>query len=94
MAQARKHSAPPADVVPVRTGSGGLPPMPATPPRGGWTPATARAAAADYADRHAAELDEDPGRLAAFALRALFVALPDLHHADVLERLNGRGARP
>ena len=67
-----------------RDRSGNLPAWTPTTPLGDWTPATAWAAAEGYADAH------DGGRgTARAAYRALLVAVPDLHRADIEARLRG-----
>ncbi|HWL78114.1 hypothetical protein [Microbacterium sp.] len=57
-------------------------------PAGGWTPASARTAAAHYADDVAAtQPDLDPARVARAAHHALLSSVTGLREADLLDRL-------
>lgn len=57
-------------------------------PSRGWTPASARIAAARYADDLAATRpDLDPARVARAAHHALLSSVPGLREADLLDRL-------
>lgn len=60
-------------------------------PRSGWTPATAWAAALDYAEEHDGIYTERILTRAAYM--ALLGAVPGLHRADVHLRLSGENAR-
>lgn len=62
-------------------------------PPGGWTPSAAWEAAQDYAANFFGRADLPPiARLEKCAYIALLGAVPDLHRADVVERLQGRRA--
>lgn len=74
--------------------SGDLPDWSPTPPPGGWTPATAREAAQDYAEDHELDLDIPARRLAACAFRELRKSIPGLGKADVLARLSAAQEEP
>lgn len=63
-----------------------LPPWSPSAPRSGWTPATAWAAALDYAEEHKGIFTERI--LATAAYMALLRAVPGLHRADVIARLH------
>ncbi|MGO4230420.1 hypothetical protein AB4Y72_16350 [Arthrobacter sp. YAF34] len=60
-------------------------------PAGGWTPSTAWAAATAYAEEH--EDVYTPRVLTTAAYRALLGAVPGLHRADVVARLERRDPR-
>lgn len=62
-----------------------LPPWSPSAPASGWTPSTAWAAATAYADEHDGVYT--PRVLATAAYRALLGAVPGLHRADVVARL-------
>lgn len=65
-----------------------VPPWTPRPPRGGWTPASGRAAAAAYADDVCGDDTAlDPARVARAAYFELRRAVPGLHGADLIERL-------
>lgn len=83
----RPAPAPSALTLTPRDTSGDLPPWAPTPPPSGWTPATARQAAQDYAEEHELDLGIPARRLAACAFRELKKATPGLSKADVLARL-------
>jgi hypothetical protein len=64
-----------------------LPPWSPRTPRGGWTPARARATAQAYAAEVAEEVRAPEARIARAAWRALLSAVPGLRGADIVDRL-------
>ncbi len=90
-----KARTPRPDGLPLRIGARPLPDLVAATPRGGWTLATASAAAWDYADEHEADV-EDVRRpvLARAAWLAIARTDPALSRADVEARLRGAPAAP
>lgn len=83
--------APQPQTIQPRSGAQLLPAWAPVIPFAGWTPAAAWEAAQEYADELAGRADLPPvARLEKCAYLALLVAVPGLHRADVVERLQGR----
>lgn len=90
-----KARTPIADGLPVQFGARRLPDLIATPPRGGWTLASASAAAWQYADEHEDDVEDVRRRtLARCAFLALVRTTPGLGRADARARLGGCPVSP